>query len=309
MSSIEKKSIYLSGVYGRFPINYVDDDNTIGPWDGSKEFPYQTIQEAINQTIEGYTIYVMNGTYHENIVIDKTLKLDGENNRTTIIDGGGKGHVVQIAAPGVRVSGFTIQNSGNIPYDSGIKTLSLDSNATIKNNIIQNNDIGLFLNYAYWQSSNIVENNIIRYNRDGISIHHAYNNKITGNTIIKNSDDGIETELVKTSSFTDNNISDNGGCGLFLRSNTNENIINGGNIIKNNSIGIKLTNCYINVISGNNFIDNDIQAYFEYSFLNRWNRNYWDDWQRLIPKIIKGKLHTTNITWINIDFLPSRTMI
>lgn len=304
--SIEKKSIYLSGVYGRFPINYVDDDNTIGPWNGSKEFPYRTIQEAIEQSPDGYTIYVMNGTYHENIVINKTINLDGENNQTTIIDGGGSGHVVTIAAPSVRISGFTIQNSGKIPYDSGIKTLSLNSNATIKNNIIQNNDIGLFLNYAYYQSANFVENNIIRYNRDGITIHHAYNNEILGNTIINNSEDGIETELMKTSTFTDNIISNNGGCGLFFRSNTNENTIGEGNTIKNNSVGIKLTNCYINIISGNNFIENDVQAYFEYSFLNKWRGNHWDDWQRILPRIIKGKLHTTNIPWINIDWIPSK---
>ena len=306
--SIEKKSIYLSEVYGRFPINYVDDDNIMGPWNGSKEYPFQTIQDAIDQSPEGYTIYVMNGTYQENIVINKTIKLDGKNNQTTIIDGGGNGHVVVISAPDVRISGFTIQNSGNIPYDSGIKTLSLNSNATIKNNIIQNNDIGLFLNYAYWESKNFVENNIIKYNRDGISIHHAYNNKISGNTIIKNREDGIETELVKTSSITNNNISDNGECGLFLRSNTNDNTISEGNIFRNNSIGIKLTNCYINVISGNNFIENKIQAYFEYSYLNKWRRNYWDDWQKILPKIIKGKLHTTNLTWINIDWLPSKKL-
>ena len=56
--AIEKKSFYLVEPYGVFPIAYVDDDNTAGPWNGSKEYPYQTIQEAIDAVYPGYTIYV-----------------------------------------------------------------------------------------------------------------------------------------------------------------------------------------------------------------------------------------------------------
>lgn len=307
--SIEKKSFYLSGVYGRFPINYVDDDNILGPWNGTKQYPYQTIQEAIDQSYEGYTIYVLNGTYHENLIINKTINLDGKNKSTTIIDGSKDGHVIEISAPKVRISGFTIQNSGNLPYDAGIKTLSLKSNVTIRNNIIQNSDIGIFLNYAYSTAWNIVENNIIQNNRDGISIHHAYNNKISGNTITKNTDDGIEMEVTKKSTITDNLISDNGGCGLFLRSISNENTINEKNIIKNNSIGIKLDTSYINIITGNNFINNNIQAIFDNSLLNRWNKNYWDDWSKRIPRLIHGTIGTREIPWINIDWLPSKQPI
>ena len=172
--SIEKKSFILTDVYGKFPINYVDDDNIHGPWDGSKENPYQYIQDGIDNAYDGYTVFVKNGLYHENIIINKTINLDGENNEDTIIDGNGVGHVIEISVPNVKISGFTIQNSGNKPFNSGIKTLSLDSNITIINNIVQDNYIGIFLNYAYENSWNIIKENIIHNNDMGIFLNYAY---------------------------------------------------------------------------------------------------------------------------------------
>ena len=56
---------------------YVDDD-------GSEEFT--SIQEAINASSNADTVFVKNGTYIENIVINKSIKLVGESKEGTIID-------------------------------------------------------------------------------------------------------------------------------------------------------------------------------------------------------------------------------
>ena len=40
---------------------YVDDDNIEGPWDGSKEYPYQIIWDAVNNATDGDTIFIRNG--------------------------------------------------------------------------------------------------------------------------------------------------------------------------------------------------------------------------------------------------------
>jgi len=64
---------------------YVDDDNTDGPWDGSDEHPYKNIQDAINNANDGDAIYTHSGTYSENVEVDKSVTLIGEDKETTII--------------------------------------------------------------------------------------------------------------------------------------------------------------------------------------------------------------------------------
>ena len=300
---MEKKSFYLNGVYGQFPILYVDDDNTEGPWDGSKENPYQHIQNGIDNAYEGYAVYVYNGTYNENLVINKTVNLDGENKLNTIINGNGTGHVIEVSAPNVRVSGFTIQNSGTGPFDTGIKTLTLYSNLTIKNNIIQNNGIAVFLNYAYESSINIIKDNIIQNNQEGIYSHWSDNNNIENNTIQNNTGNGIEFERSRYATITNNIIKNNGRYAIYLGGSSDSNKIK-ENIIENSSIGLKLDLSHKNIISKNNFIDNQKQASFYNSFLNRWRRNYWNDWNKIRPKPICGKIY--RIPWINFDLLPKK---
>jgi hypothetical protein len=105
---IGTKNFYLTGVYGKFPILYVDDDNIEGPWDGTQEYPYRMIRDAIEAAYDGYTIYVLNGTYQEHLVIDKRISLRGEEKNTTIIDGDGFEDVVTVTVPDVTISGFTV---------------------------------------------------------------------------------------------------------------------------------------------------------------------------------------------------------
>ncbi len=304
--SIEKLSFYLTGVYGKFPFIIVDDDNINGPWDGTPEHPYQHIQDGIDHAYPGYTVYVRNGTYYENVIINKTINLDGEERNNTIIDGSEVGDVVLISAPEVRVSGFTIQHSGEKLLDAGIKTLSLNSNVTIRKNLIQYNDLGIYLNFAYPGAWNIIKDNIIQNNRDGIYSLWANNNDIEDNIIQNNAGDGIEMECSQVSTITGNNINNNGECGIYLRAASNDNVIRGKNNIEQNAIGIKLDNSNKNVIAKNNFIDNQDQAYFFNSFFTRWYTNYWNDWIRFIPRPIKGHIGLRGVPWVNFDWISSR---
>jgi nitrous oxidase accessory protein NosD len=74
---------------------------------------YPTIQEAINNADDGDLIYVRSGVYYENVVVNKTVSLLGENRNSTIIDGGGNGTVVIIEnAINTTLNGFTIRDSG-----------------------------------------------------------------------------------------------------------------------------------------------------------------------------------------------------
>jgi len=285
--SIEKKSFYLDGIYGQYPIVYVDDDNTFGPWDGSSNNPYQTIQQGIDHAYEGWTVFVKNGVYNEHVLINKTINLKGESKFFTIIDGDSTGHVITISKPHVIISGFTIQNSGKRPFEAGIKTLSLYSNATIQDNIIQNNRIGVFLNYAYTEdyeksSWNVIHNNLFTQNNDGLYIHWSNNNEITSNVFRDNSDDGIEMEASKYSQVENNIFEENKGYGLYLRAASHQ-----------------------NNITHNDFINHNTHVYFDGSLKNKWQGNYWDDSNWIILKPIKGQIDIYDIPWINFDLFPS----
>lgn len=302
---IGTKNFFLTGVYGKFPLLYVDDDNGEGPWDGTREYPYRSIQEAIAHAYDGFTVYVLNGTYHEQVVIDKRIRLQGEENRRVILDGGGLGDVVTVTVPGVRIAGFTVQNSGADLFHAGIKTLSLDSNVTIEDNIIRNNTIGVYLNYAYAPSWNIVRNNSMVNNVRGMYAHWANNGEITGNLIAMNDECGIEMQHCKNSVLSGNIIRGN-GYGVYLRGASDQNTITGMNVIQDNVLGVKISESNRNRITKNNFIGNLQHATFYNSYLTTWRRNYWDDQVLFFPEVISGAIGKKEFNWVNVDWFPLR---
>ena len=95
---------------------------------------YSTIQGAVNDATNGYTIFVYNGVYNENLNVSTAINLVGENKDTTIIDGGFTGDVMCIFSDFVTVSGFTIRNSQY--FLSGIQISNSNSIIIVKYNTI-----------------------------------------------------------------------------------------------------------------------------------------------------------------------------
>ncbi len=210
---------------------YVDDSNTAGPWNGTQDYPYETIHEGITAAIAGDTVSVLSGTYNENLVITKDLTLVGENKDTTFIDGGGNGHVVNAHGTSdseihIHISKLTLRNAGGSGFDgitfSYVTTseiadnkmsnnkgegISLDHcNAiTVRNNLITNNDAaGISLTAS---DQNIIENNIIQHNQKGIQLSYFSNySKITDNTILDNDIYGVYVFQSYSNNFSRNNF-------------------------------------------------------------------------------------------------------
>ena len=82
---------------------------------------YTRIQDAIDDASDEDTVFVYDDSspYVENLIVNKSIELIGENRYTTVIDGDeneeDEGDVIHIKANGVTVQGFTVQNS----YDNG----------------------------------------------------------------------------------------------------------------------------------------------------------------------------------------------
>ena len=262
---------------------YVDDDNTEGPWDGTQEHPYQFIQDAIDNASDGDTVFVYGGIYYEQVVIDKSITLMGEEKNTTVIDGEKVEDVIHIIGNGTTICSFTIQNArgglfsddagvdirgnnnlitDNIIFDNhnyGIYVRALDSNNTITNNMFDDNTLGLKLRFT---SDTIVSNNTFIDNYNGIEMEFVDHVNITGNTFV-NSTNVIRAEKMYSSVITRNNITSNGGnVGVILTGGSCANKIS-NNIIKNSGKKHWAGLC-LDSLSNDNTISGNVVDSFKY---------------------------------------------
>ena len=246
---------------------------------------YASIQDAVDDASDGDKIFVYAGVYQENVVVDKSIKITGEDRDKTVIDGGSYGDVLHISADWVNISGFTIQNGGNRTSfkgqgqdaDAGIDVRS--SNTTISNNEIMSNDNGCGV-YVCESNSNIIIDNYFSNNKYGVYTYKAVGNNISGN-----------------------NVSLNSMYGIYLYTGSDENVIY-SNAIYDNNYGIRIKGSKFNEIFGNNIMHNKHGLYFccgstnniafynlfannsiwnaDDSYSNQWDNsgigNYWDDY-------------------------------
>jgi len=242
---------------------------------------YPKIQEAINAANEGDTIFVKNGTYYENIVVNKTVTLTGENKAATIIDGNWTGKVVTLTADNVKISGFTIEKSGMSGTDSAI--VIGGSNTIISDNIILSCYFGVRLDY---NSNNTIAENIITNSREwgfGVYLWHSSSNRINKNEITKMSRGwGIYiTYGSNNNNVTYNNLRDNWS-NLYLDISTGNRIV--GNNLSRLSPGGWKTLAVLEWGS-NVFYHNNIEGPLDiYESANVWDNgypsggNYWSDY-------------------------------
>ncbi|RLF34691.1 MAG: hypothetical protein DRN08_04240, partial [Thermoplasmata archaeon] len=243
---------------------YVDDDytpNTPGwNWDH-----FSNIQKAINATAENGTIYVYNGSYHENIIINRSINIIGEDKNNTIINGNSYMlPTIKILAPTVNISGFTIQNN---LYSEKIKIIS--NNNTIHNNIIicNQNTPGIFL---YYSSNNKIYKNDIISSYDvtgeekGILLIESDNNSIENNHITNTS---IFISRSCNNTISNNTIQQHN---IILNDRSHNNKLFRNIITSENTKGyIELKNSPNNTIIHNN-ISKGINIYFTSNTLPLW---------------------------------------
>ena len=237
---------------------------------GGKEFT--KIQDAINATESGDTVYVYGGEYNENIVINKAINLRGDNKDTTVIDGSKSGAVISIYAEDASVSGFTIRNSGSNYYEAGI-CINSNHNTISENNICFNNHDGIWLyrssnnvirnnnitnnsesGVAFLPSSNYnnIINNIITSNSGGIWLSDSSNNNINQNTITKNGV-GISFGDSSNNTISANTIADNYDSGIWHSGSSENNVFSGNNIKNSGRYGISMSISSKATITGNTF--------------------------------------------------------
>jgi parallel beta-helix repeat protein len=217
---------------------------------------YTRIQDALNNvTSDGYRIFVYNGTYTENLTINYSIDLFGEDRSITIISGNETDTVITVNADHVNISHFTITNGGRTQNDSVIQINQGDS--IITDNIISNGYFGIFLNNS---NDHFIYDNIIQNNRgDGIKLNHSENNvNISFNTISANRN-GIYFYSSGGNTIDNNNIQHNKANGVFLNKSCDGNYITNNNCSYNNHSGIYVNDYsdYATILHNQIFCNND----------------------------------------------------
>jgi len=240
---------------------------------GSGPGNYTKIQDAINSSSDGDTVFVYDDSspYIENLEIDTSISLIGEDKDTTIVERKtNASHVpllpiINITADHVTVRGFTIQNSSN---GAGI---CLTSNYNvITDNIISDTLYGIVTPYGYSNQSssqdkgnNIITNNLLIRNGGGIFCVGGGLEIIQGN-IISQTEIGIIIMMEISNNISNNDISEN-TMGVFIVQSFNIVLIR--NNISSNEIGVFTMITSALRILHNNFIGNERNAEFSQIFL------------------------------------------
>jgi parallel beta-helix repeat protein len=249
---------------------------------------FSTINEAINNSVKGDSIFIYNGIYDETIIINKSINIIGESNQKTIINyngnQNGKLAIINILADNCSIQNLNINNTYNNSNSFGIIINS--SNNHIINNSISNFDRGIFINSLYDDKSinNSIKFNNILKNNYGLYIGYSNNNNISYNNISNNEDYGIYLFNSNGNNLLYNNFSKN-NYGLRIKG-SRKNILNYNNILLNNKGLYFCCGARENIVFKNNFLENiDWHAYD--SLGNLWDNdnigNYWDDYLEKYP--------------------------
>jgi len=289
---------------------------------------YYTIQDAINSANDGDTINVSDGTYNENVVVDKELTLQAGS--SPVIDCSGTGDGVTISSDSVTIAGFEIRNCYN-----GITGET--SFSVIKNNNIHDNlnvpgsaGVGILL-WGNNDNNEILNNEIYDNDRQGIFVGYSDDTKISsGNTISGNSvyNNGLYTNPhgPDASAYgiqlwnADNNIVENNELyghddwfpspgfdfaqGIYLCGSFDNEVNN--NILHDNNYGVGLWDCGrtpggTNTINFNDIYDNTGYGIRNFdSIVVDAEYNWWGSCDG--PSFV-GSGRGDNVT-INVDYEP-----
>ena len=204
---------------------YVDDNfNSSTP--GWYITHFDVVQDAVDASSPGDTIFVYNGIYFENLEINvENISLFAENQTNTIIDGGIVDHVINIIQDKITLSGFSIV-CGGVHVENEIYGI----------NVLSNN--------------NFITKNIVYNDNDGIYVSNSRGNTVSENTLI-----GWRVSIF-LKNITENVIKENNCNKITISDSANNNVITKNNV--SNRVGIQVYDCSNleisdNIVTNNNY--------------------------------------------------------
>ena len=210
-------SVLVGKVEASPAIIYVPDD-------------YSTIQAAVNAASPGDTVIVRDGTYIENVDVNKdhlTIRSEHGAEVTIVQAANSRDYVFEVSADYVNIDGFMV--TGAVGSYSGIY-LNNVQHCNISNQRVWQNGHGIVIGYS--NSNRIVSNALNSNVYSGINMLHSTSNIIQGNTIgqdylnISYPNVGILLDYSNSNTFTSNDILNYKSSTFWRGSNNNEAYLN-----------------------------------------------------------------------------------
>ncbi len=276
---------------------------------------YPTISEALLHAVDGDAIAVDPGVYYENIQVNKSIQIIGEDREATILigEGGlerGSNPVVALAGDGASISGFTIKSqnytSSNL-HATGVYVQA--DHCKIQDNTISNCYLGIFSSAQAYTT--ILDNTVSGCLKDGMRFYGGAFYTIQGNLIKNNAVSGVALQgyfdQVTNNTFVGNyralglgssysvvyanSMLQNTESAVFLAGSNN---IVAANQMQDNKWGVYITPQlaapHNNTFYHNNFVGNSYGVYVnESSPMEFWDGgntlggNYWSDYAAKHP--------------------------
>jgi parallel beta-helix repeat protein len=183
-NSIQSAPYYMLVFENYLSYIHVDVNNTVGPWNGTVEYPLQYINDALAVLAPNGTIFIHDGVYaNTSISLDKNMNFIGENQDMTILDGGGVNTsvIVQISSYSlITISNLTLRNAM-----IGIQAQNGNNSIVSHCSFLQCADSGIILSdYQQLMVSDCTfENNYRGMQLTNCSYNQFYHNNFQNNSI------------------------------------------------------------------------------------------------------------------------------
>jgi len=172
----------------------------------------ETLAAVLAKSTLGDTVELAPGLYPGPLTITRPLTVKGQAG--VVIDGGGKGRVIEVLAQGVRLAQLTVRHSGLdlAKMDSGVFLDRVAKGATVEDLVIEDNLIGVMV---WGAEDSVVRHNVIRGRSDlrtseagnGVYVWNAPGARIEDNDITFGQD-GIFVTSSRRNVFRNNFLHD-----------------------------------------------------------------------------------------------------
>jgi parallel beta-helix repeat protein len=179
---------------------------------------YFTIQEAVDAASAGDTIVIGTGTYNEQVTVDKSLTIVGEDRAGTIVVSNDNLYAFLVTAEGVTISNLMVTQDvvdvESMYFDGDIGIYLYGAvGCTIENVDVSGFGYGILAEFC---SDVVFSGGSVSSNGYGLYIDYSTGMTVTDTTAMSNAFDGVHVHATEIVSISGGEMSYNGIYGLYV---------------------------------------------------------------------------------------------